>query len=389
MSKKNYYNGDFERSERVKSVLRRMARPVTVFVLSVTIVVAVVLSAWTLLDEKFLKPVDVNDTTTIVINIERGSSVSTIAKLLEENNVIRSASIFKLYIDMNDKASKLKYGIYEFDKSMTLEKITEILTSGSTSLNYIEVLLKEGQTVKDLAEELLKKNLITDKDAFLESMRTGEKYLYNTFVADSLKKYENGQSKRLFNMEGYLFPDTYNVTKNSSEQQIINMFLDRLNRIITDEFINRANELGMTMDEVITLASMIQKEAKPNDMAKVSAVFHLRLKENMTLGSDPTIGYVLGKSKYGFSESERNTDSPYNTYKYHGLPEGPICNPGKQAIEAALWPDEEFMKDGYYYFLTKNPATGELAFSKTYQEHFAKIELYRPIWDEYNNKQGN
>ena len=389
MSKKNYYNGDFERSERVKSVLRRMARPVTVFVLSVTIVVAVVLSAWTLLDEKFLKPVDVNDTTTIVINIERGSSVSTIAKLLEENNVIRSASIFKLYIDMNDKASKLKYGIYEFDKSMTLEKITEILTSGSTSLNYIEVLLKEGQTVKDLAEELLKKNLITDKDAFLESMRTGEKYLYNTFVADSLKKYEKGQSKRLFNMEGYLFPDTYNVTKNSSEQQIINMFLDRLNRIITDEFINRANELGMTMDEVITLASMIQKEAKPNDMAKVSAVFHLRLKENMTLGSDPTIGYVLGKSKYGFSESERNTDSPYNTYKYHGLPEGPICNPGKQAIEAALWPDEEFMKDGYYYFLTKNPATGELAFSKTYQEHFAKIELYRPIWDEYNNKQGN
>jgi UPF0755 protein len=290
---------------------------------------------------------------------------------------------------MNDKASKLKYGIYEFDKSMTLEKITEILTSGSTSLNYIEVLLKEGQTVKDLAEELLKKNLITDKDAFLESMRTGEKYLYNTFVADSLKKYEKGQSKRLFNMEGYLFPDTYNVTKNSSEQQIINMFLDRLNRIITDEFINRANELGMTMDEVITLASMIQKEAKPNDMAKVSAVFHLRLKENMTLGSDPTIGYVLGKSKYGFSESERNTDSPYNTYKYHGLPEGPICNPGKQAIEAALWPDEEFMKDGYYYFLTKNPATGELAFSKTYQEHFAKIELYRPIWDEYNNKQGN
>jgi UPF0755 protein len=158
--------------------------------------------------------------------------------------------------------------------------------------------------------------------------------------------------------------------------------LNRFNEVFTDEYLTRAQQLNMTMDQVLTLASLIEREAQaPGDFAKVSAVFHNRLSQDMPLQSCASLSYVLGVTKYVFNEDERATDSLYNTYKYNGLPVGPVCNPGKAAIEAALYPNEEYLAGGYLYFCNQNPAeTSELVFAKTYEEHQANVEKYQQYW---------
>ena len=145
----------------------------------------------------------------------------------------------------------------------------------------------------------------------------------------------------------------------------------------------------MTMDEVLALASMIEKEGKSSTFDKVSAVFHNRLKTGATLGSDVTVQYALGVKKLVLSGEELNVESAYNTYKYKGLPVGSICNPGGSAIDAALYPDEQTMEDGYLYFTLTDPETGELMFSKTLEEHEAIAAEYRDLWKAYDEKNKN
>ena len=144
----------------------------------------------------------------------------------------------------------------------------------------------------------------------------------------------------------------------------------------------------MTMDQVFSLASMIEKEAKKADFARVSAVFHNRLKEKMTLGSDVTIKYVSGSQKMVLTAQDLSVDSPYNTYQRMGLPIGPICNPSMDAVIAALYPDEQYVAQKYLYFCSKDPDSGELHFSCTLKEHEAAVAMYRPLWEEYDRSRG-
>ena len=144
----------------------------------------------------------------------------------------------------------------------------------------------------------------------------------------------------------------------------------------------------MTMDQVLTLASMIEKEAKTADFARVSGIFHNRLKQNMRLGSDVTIKYVTGTTRMALGGSDLQVDSPYNTYQRQGLPIGPICGPSPGAIQAALYPDEAFMAEGYLYFCSKDPDTGELYFSKTLEEHEQAVRVYAPLWEAYDKRTG-
>ena len=150
----------------------------------------------------------------------------------------------------------------------------------------------------------------------------------------------------------------------------------------------RADAMGMTMDQVITLASLIQKEAKDEDFAKTSAVFHNRLKKNMKLQSDVTIHYVTGLRKMSLDNNDLALNSPYNTYQVTGLPLGPICNPSAKAIEAALYPDETFVAEGYLYFCAKDPESGELHFSRTLAEHEQAVSIYAPLWKQYDADRG-
>ena len=143
------------------------------------------------------------------------------------------------------------------------------------------------------------------------------------------------------------------------------------------------------MDEMLILASMIEKEAKTDDFKGVSAVFHNRLKQDWTLGSDATVKYITGSTEITLSDSEIKLESPYNTYKYKGLPPGPICNPGRAAIEAALYPDESMLKEKYMYFCLGDPETGETVFSKTEEEHNAAVAKYNELWKQYSQQKKN
>ena len=166
-------------------------------------------------------------------------------------------------------------------------------------------------------------------------------------------------------MEGYLSPNTYEIYTGADADSIIRKLLTQTSATFLSNYAERAENLGMSMDEIFTLASMIEKEAKTADFAKVSAVFHNRLKLNMTLGSDATVKYESGSQKMSLDENDLAEDSLYNTYLYRGLPIGPICNPSMDAVVAALYPDEQFVAQNIYTFVQRIRTSGELHFSRT------------------------
>jgi len=220
------------------------------------------------------------------------------------------------------------------------------LTMASTPTGYCRAALPHvnppaGYTYVQIAE-LLDKKEVAEKEAFLKLVKDSEK-----------------------NSEGYLFPDTYEVPKKYGAEKMAKVMLSNFNQLaIENKFTDRAEELGFSLDEIIILASIIEKEAKFSDEKnRVSTVFHNRLKIGMKLQSCATIQYILGEPKEILDENDLKIDSPYNTYLYKGLPPGPICNPGLDSIIAALEPNEE---DYLYFVLGEN---GRHIFSKTYQEH--------------------
>ena len=225
-----------------------------------------------------------------------------------------------------------------------------------------------------MADTLVNNGIFDDdeKETFLELCNDAETFSDYDFI-EAIAETEN-VSERKYLLEGYLFPDTYEIYVDAEPEDVINKLLKRFDDIFTVEYEDRAEAIGMTMDEVMTLASMIEWEALPADYTKVSAVFNNRLDIDMPLGSCATIRYVTGEKKLFYTDEELAVDSPYNTYLYAGLPIGPVCNPGEKAISAALYPDEEFMAEGYLYFCNADQESGNLVFAKTLEEHEANQE---------------
>ena len=269
---------------------------------------------------------------------------------------------------------------------MRLKDIMELLTTGDGNPITRNITIIPGWTVRDIAAYLKEEGVIAQEEDFLSLCRTGESFRAYYYVADVLATPNAG--RRLFALEGYLAPDTYEIYTNATAQDVVKKLLSQTEAVFKAEYHDRADEIGMTMDEVITLASMIEKEAKTADFAKVSAVFHNRLKRDMTLGSDVTVKFVSGVKRMSLTNADLQVDSPYNTYRRKGLPLGPICSPSAAAIRAALYPDEQFIADGYLYFCSKDPQTGELHFSRTLDEHNVAVSIYAPLWQAYDREQG-
>jgi len=285
-------------------------------------------------------PLDENSTTEKIVNIPAGTNAKEIVEVLEKNEIIRKNNYtFRILTKILKLEDQLKYGEYSFNPSMNMLQILDKLVKGEV-LTY-KITIPEGYTNAQIAE-LLDKKEVAEKEAFLKLVKDSEKIT-----------------------EGYLFPDTYEVSKKYGAEKITNTMLSNFNQIAIDnEFTEKAEEIGFSLDEIITLASIIEKEAKFSDeKKKVSSVFHNRLKTGMKLQSCATIQYILGEPKESLDENDLKIESPYNTYLYTGLPPGPICNPGLDSIMAALEPAEE---DYLYFVLGEN---GRHIFSKTYQEH--------------------
>ncbi len=364
----------------------RLVRPVAVLALSAVIVIFITKFTVNYVLSNYFEPVDVNDATPIEVVIPSSATASSIARILynacgeDEDGLIPSTAVFKVYVDFVGKANNMKAGTYILSKNMSLKQIVNIICEGNEARKTVTFTIPEGYTVTDIAQVLMDKGLISEQNEFLSACTSGSAYTNFAFIADVVNQQN---SSRAYALEGYLFPDTYEVYADASADTVLIKMLNRFNEIFTDEYVARMEELGMTMDQVVTLASLIEREAKAEgDFSKVSAVFYNRLKQGMRLQSCASLSYVLKVNKYTFTESELQTNSPYNTYLYAGLPVGAVSNPGKKAIEAALYPNQEYLGGGYLYFCNGNPAiSSELVFSVTYEEHQANVQKYQQYWN--------
>lgn len=373
------------RAQRRRRQIWRTVRPAVVLLVSAVAVFFVARFTVNYVLSNFINPVDINDATPIEVVIPKSSSASTIARILynargeDEEGLIPNTAVFKVYVDFVGKANKMQAGTYILSRNMTLKQIVDIICEGNPPKSTVKFTIPEGYTIADIARVLIEKGLIENEKELFDVCVSGASFETFAFISNIA---ENGGNRR-FVLEGYLFPDTYEAFVDSSVDSIIIRMLNRFNEIYSDEYVARAGELGMTMDQVITLASLIEREAQvDSDFAKVSAVFHNRLKSDMPLQSCASLSYVLNVKKYTFTESELATESPYNTYLNRGLPVGPISNPGKAAIEAALYPNEEFLSEQYLYFCNGNlKESAELVFAKTYEEHQANVMQYQQFWN--------
>lgn len=378
-----------ERKKAAKKAWRTL-RPVVIFLLSLAICFVMISLGFNFVIRHFFMPVDSGDATPVVITINSGSGASSIAKKLYEAGgvdddgnliapgLITSKTVFKIYVDFTGKSNKLKAGTYVLSRNMDVSEIVDVICEGNAPRTTLKLTVTEGMTVEQIADKLVQLGVFASPDKFLALCKTGEEFTDYSFVA-AIGDLKEG---RRYALEGYLFPDTYEIYSDESEKSIINRMLYRFSEIMNDENIARAKELDMSVDDVVKMASMIEKEAKIKaDFARVSAVFHLRLEDNMKLQSDATLSYALNTTGYvAFTTEQLSDDSPYNTYAYQGLPVGAICNPGAVAIQAVLHPDEQMMADGYLYFCLTDRETGALVFAVTLEEHQANVAQFKPYW---------
>jgi len=366
--------------------LWKLARPVLVFAASFVIVCGLVYTGYRKVDNLFFAPVDAKDATIVEFEVASGSSLSSVSQKLEKAGLIHNHTVFKYMADFMGMGQKIQSGDYELSRSMSASEILDQLISGDGKPLTTKITIIPGWTVEDVGAYLVRQGILKDSEEFLALCRTGESYSGYYFIEEMMKTGDTGRRK--YALEGYLSPNTYEIYTRSSEDTIIKRLLSQTEAAYSISYDERAQELGMTMDEVFALASMIEKEAKKADFAKVSAVFHNRLKKDMTLGSDVTVKYVSGSEKMYLSADDLDIDSPYNTYQHKGLPIGPICNPSMDAVVAALYPDEQYVAQKYLYFCSTDPDSGALHFSKTQKEHDAAVAMYRPLWEEYDRSRG-
>ena len=357
----------------------RVLRPVSIRLISLLLVIIIISCVFNTVNSKMFAPVDKNNNEPVMLVVGSGSSMSAVASKLQKMGLINSKWGIKLLADFTNRSGKVKAGEYILDRTMSANEILEILTQPSPVRLTVTVTITEGMNLESIAKLLQEKEVIENAQSFLEQCNDLTAFESFSFVS-GLK---NRQSVR-YQLEGYLFPDTYNFYVGSSNAAVINTLLTRFSGVFTPDMQAKAGQMGMSMNEVITLASIVQSEGLTKDFNKISAVFHNRLKADMTLGSDVCVQYAINKKKLVLTAEELNVDSPYNTHKNKGLPPGPICSPGKKAIEAVLSPDADIINGKYYYFTLTDPATGELAFSKTYEEHLRIVEKWRKAWEEYD-----
>lgn len=289
------------------------------------------------------------------IEVAPGLGSRKIAELLKTEGIIRSRWAFIIYLTLKGRASDLKPGKYTFFKTPINEIVRDLVLGG---LQETAITIPEGWLAKDIAE-LLEREGIVNKEIFLQTVNTQHTAL------NQFEKFNFLMDKpTAMSLEGYLFPDTYRIFKNSSAEDIIVKMLDNFGKKVGEELRQDIERQKKTLFEIITMASLIEKEVRTEeDRAIVSGILWKRLSIGMALQVDATITYITGKKTTNISREETQINSPYNTYRNPGLPPGPISNPGLSAIRAAIYPKES----PYFYYLSR--PDGQTIFSRTLDEH--------------------
>lgn len=297
------------------------------------------------------------------ITITKTDTVGNIAAKLKDNGIIRSSFIFSAYVKLSSKTD-MRQGKFSLNSQMSYDAIIRELRSAAAR-ETVKVTIPEGYTLQKTGELLESKKVCTKQEFLTAVQKTDVKFDFNSQIPNS--------SQRFYRLEGYLFPDTYEFYVGQAPDTVVKKMLDNFDKRINDELRKKIKDSGMTTDQVITLASIIQAEAgKTEEMPKVSSVFHNRLSNGVDgqkmLQSDATIFYATRDIVPILSKDSTETASAYNTYKHEGLPPGPICNPGLNAIDAALNPEPS----NNYFFVTDSK--GNYYYSDTYSKHLTNVK---------------
>lgn len=295
-------------------------------------------------------PLDKKVEEEIIFKVEKGEGLFQVSKKLENKDLIKNNLPFEIYVMLRNDFDNLKRGSYKLSPSMSVAEIAQKIIKGDV-IN-IKLTFIEGWNNEQVANHL-ERNNIFKKESFLESLKN---YKGNSKLFKKIP-----ESVRL---EGYLFPDTYSIEEDISPSKLIKKMISNLQNKLSDEIGEDLSVEEKKLHEVIIMASLIEKEVKTyKDKRLVSGIAWKRIENNIPLQMDATIVYITGRNSTKIPLEETKIDSPYNTYKYKGLPPGPICNPGLESIKAALNPKES----NYWYYLSA--PSGETIFSKNLLEH--------------------
>ena len=318
-----------------------------------------------------LKPVDTKQTQTVEVEIPAGSSVKQISKILEDNKLIRNSKIFNFYIKFKNVAG-FKAGFYQLSPSMTLDQILGQLADGGKdkSANVAKVVVREGETLTGIAEEVEKSTKYSKED-FMNKVQEQD------FIDQLVQKFprlfkdaQKAQNVRYF-LEGYLFPATYEADENKTLQMIIEEMVAKTDSVLS-KYYAKISQGDYNVHEILTMASLVEKEGyKLEDRQKIASVFYNRIKKNMMLQTDISVLYALGEHKEVVTLKDLEVNSPYNLYRNRGMGPGPFNSPSEEAILAAIDPAQT----DYEYFVA-DIQTKEVYFAKTYDEHLALKAKY-------------
>lgn len=303
--------------------------------------------------------------------VSKGQGARDISEALAGAKLIRSKDFFLFLVWRRHDQDKFKVGSFDLSPSMTADEIEKTLAQGKPISNEREVTILEGWTLDDIADYLEKEGVSAKKDFYAE---TGEsaKYAQPGALPDWPASYPALASKPASaSLEGYLFPDTYRIYVDGGAKPLVRRMLANLEDKLTPELRKEAADKGRTIHQVVTMASIIEREVRgEEDRALVSDIFWKRVEAGQGLQADSTVNYITGHSMPSVTYVDTKTDSPWNTYKYKGLPPGPIGNPSLSAIIAALRPKA----NPYWYFLTDKD--GGVHYAKTLDEHVANKAKY-------------
>lgn len=305
--------------------------------------------------------------------IQKGEGVNEISQHLKDQNFIRNKLVFETYVWFRGVQGNFQAGEHKLRQNMRVWEIVSVLTSGG-EINERDIKILEGWNNQEIANYLDGEGVV-GKDVFLEAV---ENYKLGTMNYEFLEDRPTGAS-----LEGYLFPDTYRIYKDLPQEllgdndknfaaanHIIKKMLDNFDQKLAADLRAEITRQKKTIFEIITMASVIEKEARGEDLAKVADIFWRRIEEGIPLQSDATVNYATGKYKTQPSLDDLEVASDYNTYKYRGLPAGPIGNPGLEAIWAAIYPKA----NNYWYFL--HAKDGQTIYSRDFEEHKANKIKY-------------
>lgn len=295
----------------------------------------------------------------LIINSE--FSLEDISKQLQDKSIIKSKDTFLLYTKLNRFSNNIKGGNFIVKPNTSYKELSLKLQSSQS--DFTVVTIPEGFSFYQIAERL-EKNTSIKKEDFL-GVRISN-LTTNSLVLNKTNIY--------YGLEGFLYPDTYYVPNGATEKEIANLMFDRFNSVFSDKYVDRAKELGLDINDVITIASLIEKEAaNDSERSKIAGVIYNRIEKGIPLQIDASVIYAITKGESTMKKvlyDNLKVQDPYNTYVNKGLPPGPIASPGKPSIEAALYPEEH----DYLYYVVNG--SGGHVFSKTYEEHLNNVKKY-------------